>query len=102
MTIWNKKPMSEPSKNQRPDNPLAALESWLRTLIREEIQAASNGNERLEGELLTAEKVAERWGVKVSKVRDLARRGELPCVRLGHYMRFRPEDLDQFAKERIE
>ena len=40
--------MSDLSKNPLPDSPLSALESWLRGLIREEIQALvppqANGN----------------------------------------------------------
>jgi len=37
--------MDQPNKNLAPESPLTALESWLRTLIREEIQAANqNGN----------------------------------------------------------
>ena len=89
--------MSEPTKT--PESPLTALETWLRGLIREEIQGASNGNGHQEGELLSAVAAAERWDVPVSKIRDMARRGELPCVRLGHYIRFRPQDLDQFIKD---
>lgn len=54
--------MTEPSKNQLPDNPLAALESWLRPLIREEIQAANHGHH--EGDhLLDAEEASKLLGM---------------------------------------
>lgn len=70
----------------------------IRHAVREEL-AASNGNGHHEGLLLTAEQAAERWEVPVSWIRDMARRGELPCVHLGHYIRFKPDDLDQFIKD---
>jgi excisionase family DNA binding protein len=44
--------------------------------------------------LLTAEQLAERWQVPKSHVWRLARRGEIPTVRLGRYMRFRLESIE--------
>jgi excisionase family DNA binding protein len=44
--------------------------------------------------LLTAEQLAERWQVQKSHVWRLARRGEIPTVRLGRYMRFRLESIE--------
>ena len=32
-------------------------------------------------------------------LRDQARRGKLPFVQLGHYVRFRGEDLDGYVAE---
>jgi excisionase family DNA binding protein len=50
--------------------------------------------------LLTAEKVAERWGVTKEFVYRLAREGKLPkgevVVELGRYYRFRLEGLEAF------
>ncbi len=91
--------MNEPNKSVTPDGPLTALESWLRGLIREEVRAASsqNGNHK-EGQLLSPEHAAERLDMPVSKIREMARRGELPCVRLGHYVRFSPSDLARFIE----
>ncbi len=40
-------------------------------------------------ELLTADELAARWNVTVKHVYALARDGDLPCVRLGKYVRFR-------------
>ncbi len=76
------------------------LEGIVRRVLKEEIgalKAKLNGHQ--DGLLLTPEKAAKWWGVPVSKIRDMARRGELPCVRLGHYIRFKPEDLGRFIKE---
>jgi len=92
--------MDQPNKKLTPENPLAGLESWLRTLIREEIQAAQgqNGNHK-EGQLLSPEHAAERLDMPVSKVRELARKGELRCTRIGHYVRFAPADLARFIED---
>ena len=87
--------MDRQSDNQ--GHPLGALEGWLRGLIREEIHAAmgKNGNHDTP-QLFTAEQMAKFWGVPVTKVRRLARTDELHSVPLGHYVRFRPEDLEEY------
>ena len=71
--------------------------SELEEIVERAIKKALNGNGHPAGLLLTADQAAERWGVPVSWIRDMARRGELPCVHLGHYIRFKFEDLDQFV-----
>jgi excisionase family DNA binding protein len=43
--------------------------------------------------LLDAREVAEFLHINVSHVRELTRRGELPCVRFGRYVRYRRESL---------
>ncbi len=76
------------------------IEELLRRIVREEIQAAISGNgNHGADQLLKAEEAAKRWSVPVTWIRDMARRGELPHIRLGHYIRFKPEDLDRFIKE---
>ncbi len=79
--------MDQPNKNLAPDSPLAGLESWLRTLIREEIRAAT-GQSGHQAELLTAEKLAERLKVPVSWVYEQSRQENIPTHRLGRYIRF--------------
>jgi excisionase family DNA binding protein len=49
--------------------------------------------------LLTPEQLAERFGVLKSQVYRLAREGDLPCVRIGRYVRFRLEDVEQFERD---
>lgn len=53
--------------------------------------------------LLTANKIAEHFSVPESWVREQARLGHFPSVKLGHYVRFRLDDvkayLDQIAKQ---
>ena len=77
-----------------------ALEGLLRRIIREEITAANqNGhNDRNGDELLTAKQAGERWNIPASKIKAMARQGQLPCVRLGHYIRFSPADLARFIE----
>ena len=78
--------MSEPNKSVTSDSPLAGLESWLRTLIREEIQAANqNGHQ---ANLLTAEQLAERLQVHKNWVYEQSRQGNIPTIRVGRHIRF--------------
>ena len=45
-------------------------------------------------QLLTAEEVATRWQISTAQVYRLARDGQVPCVTLGRYKRFRLESLE--------
>jgi excisionase family DNA binding protein len=52
------------------------------------------------GRLLTADDVADLLGVPRTFVYSLARRGELPTVRVGErYVRFRTQALDQWIED---
>ena len=79
--------MSEPTKHLVPETPLSALEAWLRGLIREEVQAASQ-NGQGESKLLTPEELADRLQVPRSWVYEQSRMGNIPTHRLGRYIRF--------------
>ena len=48
--------------------------------------------------LLTAEQAARRLGLTAHWVYEAARRGELPCVRIGRKVRFIPADLDAYVQ----
>jgi len=48
------------------------------------------------GRLFSGEQVGQRWNVPADTVRAWARRGRLPCVKLGTLIRFREEDLVAF------
>jgi len=89
--------MSEPNK---PPSLLAeALRFELEEIVQGAVERALNGNgHHGGGQLLDAEKAGKRLDVPESWIRDMARQGELPCVHLGHYIRFKAEDLDQFVK----
>ncbi|HEU4976239.1 MAG TPA: helix-turn-helix domain-containing protein [Baekduia sp.] len=49
--------------------------------------------------LLTAAEVAERWQVRTKQVYALVNRGELPCIRIGRYRRFRLEAIEAWECE---
>jgi len=87
--------MSQPEKAM--DSLLEPLEQWFRGLIREEI-AASNGHHEAV-HLLNTKGAAERLCVPESKIRSMARKGELPSVHIGHYLRYKPEDLDEYIQD---
>jgi len=74
--------------------------SELEEIVERAIKKALNGNgHHNEDYLLNTKRAANHLGVAVSWVREKARRGDLPCVHLGHYLRFKPEDLDQYIKD---
>lgn len=49
--------------------------------------------------LMESDEVAAYIGVPTSWVRARARRNEIPCVRLGHYVRFRREAIDDWIRD---
>lgn len=56
------------------------------------------------GNLLSAEQVGRRLGVSRQKVWRLARTpgpDQIPHVRLGHLIRFRPEDVDAYVAQHV-
>ena len=50
----------------------------------------------MNGRLLTADELAERWQVPRAHVYALTRRGEIPTVRLGKYYRYRLDQIEAF------
>ena len=48
--------------------------------------------------LLDAKEVADRLGVPESWVRESARSGAIPCVRLGRYVRFDLADVEAWLE----
>ncbi len=74
-----------------------ALEALLRRVIREELSAALNTDDRL----LTAEQVAETLGyTDVHSIYRLKREGKLPAVYVSEKaIRFRQSDVRRFIEE---
>ena len=62
-------------------------------------RAAEKAVSKPETHLMNAREAAERLRVPRSWISDMARQGKIRSVRLGHYVRFRAEDLDQFVSE---
>jgi excisionase family DNA binding protein len=50
------------------------------------------------GEILTAQRLAERWQVPVGHVYRLARSRVIPVIRLGRYYRFRLDTIEAFER----
>jgi excisionase family DNA binding protein len=50
--------------------------------------------------LIDAEAAAQLLGVPETWVREKARLGRLPCIRLGRYVRFDPDELIAWARAR--
>lgn len=66
--------------------------------------SSAAGDARLSEDLLTPEQVAKRLRVSPRWVRDHATRRspKIPAVNLGSRMRFRPSDVEEFIRERIQ
>ena len=59
-----------------------------------------NRGERRTGEaLLSAEEVAEYFGVGTTTVYRWCREGRIPCLKIGKHWRVRREELVAFLKE---
>jgi excisionase family DNA binding protein len=66
--------------------------AWARLTIPAPVAVAPT----VDAEMLTAEQLATRYSTPKSLFYELARRGDLPHVRLGHYVRFRRADVEQW------
>lgn len=49
--------------------------------------------------LLDVEQTANLLGVPISKVRRMVRFNEIPFIKLGHYVRFRKESLEEWIAD---
>lgn len=56
-------------------------------------------SEALPDRLLTASDVAALLNVPVRWVRERTRAGDIPCVRLGRYVRYRRDSVVQWVEE---
>lgn len=71
---------------------LKALESVLLSMLLRQ-PTDSDPASQPSGQLLTAPELAKILNVPESWVREQARLGELPSVKLGHYVRFRSDEV---------
>ncbi|MGH7778927.1 MAG: helix-turn-helix domain-containing protein [Candidatus Binataceae bacterium] len=78
---------------------LKTLEGALLALMLSE-RIATSGSKNVNSALLSAPELAKLFGVPESWVREQARLGNLPSIRLGHYVRFRLEEVERFIAER--
>ena len=52
----------------------------------------------LPGQLLTADQVAQRLGIRLHRTYELAREGQIPSVRIGRTIRFDPVAVEEFIR----
>jgi predicted DNA-binding transcriptional regulator AlpA len=78
---------------------LKTLEGTLLSMMLSHRVATSNGKNG-DSALLSAPQVAKLFDVPESWVRDQARLCALPSIRLGHYVRFKAEEIQRFVAER--
>jgi excisionase family DNA binding protein len=77
---------------------LKALESQIiARLVFDRSQSAQSNFPHL----LTAKQLAEHLAVPESWVREQARIGALPSIKLGHYVRFRLDDVQQYLHKPV-
>ena len=76
----------------------ARLEADLRALLMTAPAETSSGE--AVNKLLTVPAAAAQLGVPKSKLYELARRGDLPVVKLGKYVRVRTADLEKWIDAR--
>ncbi len=59
----------------------------------------NQGERRTREALLSAEEVAEYFGVTTTTVYRWCNEGRIPCMKIGKHWRMRREDLVDFLKE---
>ncbi len=78
---------------------LKTLEGALLALMLSE-RIANGDSKSLGSALLSAPELAKLFGVPESWVREQARLGNLPSIKLGHYVRFKIEEVQRFLTAR--
>ena len=78
---------------------LKTLEGALLALMLSE-RIATSEIKSLGSALLSAPDLAKLFGVPQSWVREQARMGNLPSIKLGHYVRFKIEEVQRFLTAR--
>ncbi len=68
----------------------------IRQVVREEIQAATGKLNGQQDRLLDLTQAKELLGIPKSRISQAVKSGDLICIRLGHYIRFRQLDLEEF------
>jgi excisionase family DNA binding protein len=84
--------------NDSAKNPFEPFFDEIRRIVRDEIKAASNGNDHQA--LLTPEALAQQLSVPVSWVYEQSRQGNIPVHRIGRYLRFDFAEVVEAQKKR--
>lgn len=70
--------------------------------MRRRSSKANDGPAAMNGQLLTAEQLADRWQVPKSQVYRLTRDQRIPAVRLGKYYRYRVDAIEAFETAAVD
>lgn len=62
---------------------------------------AASGSTRFPSALWTVEDVAAYFRLEVETIRSMARRGELPAIKVGRVWRFRREQIQSWLQEKL-
>ncbi len=77
-----------------------ALSAILKPIVKEAVAEALKSNGHGEHPaLLSSAQVAKQLSVPESWISERARKGTIPTVRLGHYVRFKPEDVERIIAQ---
>jgi excisionase family DNA binding protein len=85
--------MNEPAKA----NPFDLLLDSIRQVVRQELEAAAKSQSKAVL-LFDTTQAAKILNVSQSWLSAAAREGRIPTVKLGHYVRFKPSDLEEFIE----
>ncbi len=77
------------------------FEEIIRELVREELGRALGDRKGTPQALFTVQQAADRLMLAPATVYKMAERREIPSVKIGSRLLFRPEDLDRFIEERL-
>lgn len=55
----------------------------------------------VEKKLLKPEQLSDRWQIPPDQIRRLARRREIPALKIGHYWRFSEVEIEKFERGEV-
>ena len=93
--------MSEP--NSHPTLLAEALAAILAPIVKEAVREALASKRNGNGDsptLLSSAQVAKLWNVPRTWIEEAGRKGSLPRVEIGAYVRFKSEDIEKFIAEK--
>ena len=84
-----------------PNNPFDLLVEQIRTVVREEIKAAMNGNCKTsvaEKDWLNAKELADLYGLPKTWFEERGRAGDIERTKPGRYVLFKRRDVEAYLE----
>ena len=91
--------MSETAKKADDTMLVTLTVADLRRIVAEEVRAAMGNGNGSSPALMSTEQAAKLYSVPKSWIAEAARSGELASIKMGHYRRFRREDLQNYIEK---